>query len=163
MTGRLVAPDLATMKDRWLQPGQPIAQVIDDTGLIVYATVNQMDHQRITESVEGYQTAIRFVADQFREIEVPLEQTKVIDRATNEARSPALTQAAGGTNAPDPSDPSGRKLAESVFEFQASLPNDANYVVGQRAWVRVTVNDREPLILQGYRYLLQLIQTTRAR
>src|SRR5690606_38388786 len=108
---------------------------------------------------------VRFSSDFFTVHDVPANMTTVPPQATVNARHHGLTTAAAGPIAPDMTDPSGRKLSESIFEFQAMMPNDGSihYVPGQRAFVRVVIRDKESIVMQAYRRVLQMIQATQTK
>lgn len=162
IAGRLIAPGLKNTIGTWLQPGRPIGEVFDESTLMVYAAVNQNDHGRLTRDPTTHETEVRLLSDLFNPITIAASDTFVASRALSEVRNPAMTVTAGGEIAPDPSDPSGRKVADTVFELQAKLPETASYLPGQRAWVRVTVADRQSLLMQGYIKVRQLILQTQS-
>ena len=65
--------------------------------------------------------------------------------------------AAGGSIRTDPKDPKGTKSAERFFEIRIIPEEGSPLRSGQRVIVRVEMAPK-PLIVQGYRALLQLVQ-----
>jgi len=107
----------------------------------------------------GFSTQIRLAGDLSTELRP--SEVLLVGR-TNEVPSPALTLAGGGAFTPDPKDPSGRRIVETPTAFNAWLANsDSRFVPGQRAYIRVRMDERKSLLWQGWRALLQLILTTR--
>ncbi len=110
-------------------------------------------------SATGFSTRVRLAGDLAREL-VP--STVLLLGPTDQVPSSALTLAGGGMFTPDSKDPSGRRIVERPFAFNAWLANtDSRFVAGQRAYIRVRLDQRQSLLWQGWRSLLQLIQTTR--
>ncbi|HQY87265.1 MAG TPA: HlyD family efflux transporter periplasmic adaptor subunit, partial [Tepidisphaeraceae bacterium] len=75
--GKLVAPGIENMGGAWLEAGKPIAQVIDDRELTVFAAVRQNDHERIEASGKQYRTQVRFASDFMKVYDVPAAMTEV--------------------------------------------------------------------------------------
>lgn len=165
--GKLIAPDIQNIQGSFLQPGQAIAQVLADGPLVVKALITQKESELLTNADGRYQTEIRPVGDIFNTVSIDeedaLARTRVIPRANRQAPGHQLTQAGGGEFAVDPSDSTGLTLAESAFEFRIYLPESkSEFVPGQRAYIRIKLQEKRSLVWMGWRKLLQLIQTTRA-
>mgnify|MGYP000331986001 FL=1 len=80
-----------------------------------------------------------------------------VPAASDELPSAALGTAGGGWIAVDPSEPSGLKPLESVFQFDINLPTETGLqLAGGRAYVRFD-HGSEPLIHRWYRDLRRLL------
>ncbi len=161
ISGYIVAPQLASMPGQWIGPENkdPIGSIFTSDKLVAVAVVDQRDFELLSNTT-AYETKLRLAGD--------LESTldPIVSRpaaaASKQLRSGTLSAAAGGTQQADPSDPSGKKLARAQFMMECELNNTASrYIPGQRAYVRFKLTDGQPLLLQGWRKLLQLIQTTK--
>ena len=152
--GRLVAPELHEMVGRYLQEGDEVAMVAQPSHLTVHVLGEQKDVEPIVNA-PAVEAEVRFAGDPGAEY----KGGHVVDYgAHEEARSALLTSHAGATDVPmDPKDP--KKYLVPQFDIGVPLANpDSRYVLGQRAYVRFTL-DRKPLIWQWGRRFLQLIQT----
>lgn len=90
-----------------------------------------------------------------------------IDTApVNSVRSNIVTQLGGGTLTGNPQEDGSTRILEDVYEMRVIVQNTAESVVtGQRAYLRIRVG-HEPLLKQGWRKLLQVVQaqsTTQAQ
>jgi multidrug efflux pump subunit AcrA (membrane-fusion protein) len=164
VAGRILSPRLEERENTWLNRGDAIAVVQDDSELELFVTVGQDAFERIREA-KAAGTAlvqIRLASDVATVLQgEELEEVRLMPGAKNDLRSAALTYAGGGDIAPDPRDPN--KSAGNQFELRLTLPNDAGngqrrYMPGQRAHVRVRLGE-EPIATQAWRGLLQLIQS----
>jgi len=82
----------------------------------------------------------------------------VFNGATQMLPHPMLGGPGGGEAMVDPRDQQGVRSAEGHFEFSVPIDNAASiYIPGQRAFIRMKIMNR-PLIWQGARYVMQLIQ-----
>jgi putative peptide zinc metalloprotease protein len=166
--GRFVAPDIEQTVGQWLSPGKPVGMILSTGQMVVYASVSQQEYQLLSNAQGRFRTQVRLMGDVNVPINIdpqvdPSVRTVLMNRATTQARGHQVTQASGGEYPIDPQDPSGRKLASPVFEFQVFLPESASLnTPGQKAYVRVWFEDQRSLFWMGWRKLLQTIQTTRA-
>ena len=67
----------------------------------------------------------------------------------------------GGEVMTDPRDPSKPQTAQFVIRVEVANPGE-EYLPGQRAYIRMTLDQKRPLVWQWYRRLLQLIETKSA-
>jgi putative peptide zinc metalloprotease protein len=152
--GQLVAPELHEMVGRYLQEGDEVAMVAQPDQLTVHVLGEQKDVEPIVNAPTA-DAEVRFAGD----LNYKYKAGHVVDYgAHEEARSVLLTQHGGSTEVPmDPKDP--KKYLVPQFDIGVPLANpDNRYILGQRAYVRFTL-DRKPLIWQWGRRFLQLIQT----
>jgi putative peptide zinc metalloprotease protein len=157
--GQLVAPELHELVGRFIQGGQEIAMVAKPDQLTVHVLAEQKDVQPIVNGLDGMRnvvTEIRFAGDVLHTYKGGHPQE--YGMAQEEARSASLTSLAGTTDVPtDPKDP--KKFLIPQFDIGVPLENpDNRYVIGQRAYVRFTL-DKKPLVWQWTRRFWQLIQT----
>lgn len=156
MAGRLVAPDLRSLRGRFLdRDEQSLGMVAGGEGLVVYATLEQRESSLVSGATDP-KTEVRLVGRS----DVVLRAARIeLDPAgRRQVRDPMVTYAGGGGLQADPSDRSGRTTIGQHFELRVTLPEaDFVPVAGQRAVVRVTL-DSKPLIWQWGRRLMQVIQ-----
>lgn len=152
--GVFVAPQSQDLPGRFVRQGQVVGYVIDPADhLTVRAVVSQDDIGLLRDEIrrvhvfEGTWTGTGFEA----------ELTRAVPGGSQELPTPALGTAGGGAFAIDPTDPTGRKTIERVFEFDVALPDDAAArYLGNRMYVRFD-HGYEPIGLQLYRSLRQLL------
>ena len=87
---------------------------------------------------------------------IPARLVRQIPEGQASLPSPALSTEAGGDFALDPTDPSGRRTIQSVFQFEVlpSLPIPVT-LIGERALVRFD-HGWEPVAFRIYRSIRQL-------
>ena len=158
--GRFVAPDVETLPGRAVQMGQELGRVYrsDTFEAIAYVPQEQIALLEQAGSLDDGIAEVRLAGLPGRSL--PVTAWRYNESTTNEVRSPLFTVAGGGQFTPDPRDPNGRRVQEDVVEarFQIDAPDGLQIVPGQRAYVRVD-SGSEPLIVQGWRKLLQIVQT----
>jgi multidrug efflux pump subunit AcrA (membrane-fusion protein) len=153
--GYVVAPQIHQYDGRYLNKGDPVAQVAQLQRLYVYAAVDQNDAELLFTTPHA--TEVRLVGRPNRVLYA--EHPQAVPAAVREMRAAALGHQGGGQIPNDPSDPHGRKALVPPFELRAELANpDQAYVPGQRAYVRVLL-DEKPLIWRWTRRFLQVIQS----
>jgi putative peptide zinc metalloprotease protein len=171
--GQVIAPDLKHMPNSYVEPGKELLTLATTDKLLCRAVIQQRDvalASRLRNPETGTLTLpvpprVRLVGD----IQTPLNGgiTRLIPSAVARLPGAALSQAGGGEITPDPKDPSGLKGEEDQFELRVEIANprivvngreDDKYTAGQRAYVRLLVDER-PLIWQWYDRFLQLIET----
>jgi putative peptide zinc metalloprotease protein len=153
--GVWVAPRIADAPGAWLQRGQGVGQVVDETKVRFVAVVSQEEASRL---FEGNLRAgeVRLPGDAGVAIRV-VDQT-VIPADRQNLPAPALGWRAGGTVQVNPDDSAGTQAAEPFFEVRANLA-EANVAQwqGRSGWLRYALPP-EPLLTQGYRAFRQLLQ-----
>lgn len=153
--GWWVAPRIADAPGAWVDRGQAVGQVIDESVFRFIAVVSQAEASRLFEG-NLRRGEVRLPGDAGTAIRI-VDQT-IIPAERRELPAPALGWRAGGTVAVRADDPSGTRAAESFFEVRATL--DKARVAewqGRSGWLRFTLPP-EPLLAQGYRALRQLLQ-----
>ncbi len=156
VSGVWVAPDAERLAATLLDQGQRIGVVVD------------LDHLRI-RAVASQEVASRLIDDAWPGVEIKvnkrpdLELTgrieKIIPAGQEQLPSAALGYAAGGNTRIDQEDSSGRRAAVPFFEILV-VPNATASVdlrPGQTMALRFSTAPK-PLIVQGWRSVLQLFQ-----
>jgi putative peptide zinc metalloprotease protein len=163
--GYLVAPNLDEMTGRFLKPGEEIAEILDPRMLNMRVLTDQKeagvivrkDARNLAGGAENVKTEVRLTSDIGSVLTGGVPHMK--PQALFEI-PPELTSATGEEYQVDPKHPN--KLIVPQFEIDVPVDNSvANYVPGQKAWVRFKLG-RQPLAWQWYRRVLQLIQTKQA-
>ncbi|MCS7034095.1 MAG: biotin/lipoyl-binding protein, partial [Phycisphaerae bacterium] len=156
--GEFISPQFHELPGRFLPGGQqPIGVIRQLDEVVIKAALTQQEVALVAKANGQGDARVRLIGD-FDQV---LHATgyKLI-QASQERIDPQLTHVGGGQIAPDPQDPSGQKPLQEQFDLRVELSNPrGNYVVGQRAFVKITL-DQKPLIWQWWRRLLQLIQSS---
>jgi putative peptide zinc metalloprotease protein len=155
-TGRLVAPNLHELPDTFVQRGQEIARVAVLDRLVIKGDIDQQDYQLI-RTVQGIKVEVRLagiLGKSFAGGEVTLPPAAVMELV-----HASLGSHAGGDMQVDPRDPNGKRTQTPTFEARVKLDNhDEKFFAGQRAYVRLTVDNRS-LAWQWTNSFLQLLQS----
>jgi len=163
--GYLVAPDIENALGKFLPEGQQVALVQETQKLRVKGTLTQDDAELVFEALKrdpNKTPEVKLAGD----IEWkynghdPLSGNSIMvfNGATQMLPHPMLGGPGGGEAMVDPRDQQGVRSAEGHFEFRVPIDNAASiYIPGQRAFIRMKIMNR-PLIWQGARYVMQLIQ-----
>ncbi|MDH4110539.1 MAG: HlyD family secretion protein [Gammaproteobacteria bacterium] len=153
-SGMLIVPQRQDLPGRYVRKGQVIAYVVDPSDhLTVRAAVAQAD--------------IGLLRDQIRRVNVletgwgggsyEAELKRAVPGGSQQLPTAALGTAGGGELPVDPRDPDGVATLEYVFEFELALPPEApTDFLGNRVYVRFD-HGYEPLGLQLYRSIRQLL------
>lgn len=162
--GILVGPTLAKLEGQFLQRGQVVTQVADLASLRVTALVEQgqnaalFDHENSIRRVE-----LRTAGRLDRTLNSRL--LRIFPSGRSELPHPALGYAGGGSIAVRTDDPHGQTAVRPLFELWLELPK--NYASGihgvaafpgQRVYVRLTLQQRSPLLAQWVHRLRQLFR-----
>ena len=158
-SGIFVAPDLETMKERWLKRQTQIGTLISGGGFKFCAIVSQAQAFNLFRGgcceyeVKLYGSAKESLA---------LEKPMVIPYQREELPSAALGWLGGGDISVSTNEKSGKKATEPFFEIQgAVLSSDKGLPVtllhGRSGVLRLTLPP-EPLAAQGLRAIKQTIQ-----
>ncbi len=152
--GYVVAPQLRQLQGRYLQKGDELAMVVELDRLYVYAAIDQTDAALLFGNTKS--TEVRLVGRPHQVLYA--DHAVAFPGAVSRVRDRTLTQIGGGNIPVDQSDPSGTKTAIKPFELRAELVNpDRQYIPGQRAYVRVIL-DNQPIGYQALRRFLQVLQ-----
>ncbi|HZZ44945.1 MAG TPA: PqqD family peptide modification chaperone [Tepidisphaeraceae bacterium] len=158
--GRLIAPHLRELPGRYLPRGVEVGLVASSDRLVIKALVDQSDAQ-LKAMPNAKDVQVRFIgalADK------PLTSTSAIlvPGSQSELPHPSLGVQGGGEIMTSPRDPTKPQIAQ--FEIRVTVDNPSDeYLPGQRAYIRMTLNEKRPLVWQWYRRLLQLIETKSAK
>jgi len=179
--GLLIAPQLRDLQGQFVPRGTQLATVAQFDRLLIRANIEQRDAELLLDKPQaralaasvGHETSTtpttlpvkKGIDNQVRLaglISRPLNgdtDVLVIHSAQEAVVHPSLTHQGGEEIAPDPSDPRGMKTLVPQFEAHLTLANPTgDYLSGQRAYIRFTVEDSS-LLWQWGRRFLQLIQT----
>ncbi|HEY0007975.1 MAG TPA: biotin/lipoyl-binding protein, partial [Tepidisphaeraceae bacterium] len=161
LTGKIVAPDINNYPGRYFGEAQDLVTITQTSELEAFVIIDQGDRQRLSNS-SNYETQVRVAGDLRTTVDIK-GPIRIQPAASNEVRNAALTHAAGGERAPDPTDNQGRRTTSNQFEARFLFDNPADYYPGQRAYVRFKTDQPEPLATQAYRWFQQLtMQTTQS-
>jgi putative peptide zinc metalloprotease protein len=147
-----VVPAIEDLPGRYMKQGEVVAYVVDQPLTRVRVVVPQQDADRVRRSTQAVE--LRPVEDISRVITAQIQRQR--PAASSRLPSKALGTLGGGGIAVDPADPDGVRTAQSIFQFDLVLPEDANLTYsGSRVYVRFD-HGTQPLGVQWYRSLRQL-------
>jgi hypothetical protein len=163
--GVLIAPQVHELGSRYLQQGEEVATVAHVDDLRITAIVDQDDAALLFKD-KGSEAQVRLAGQKSGDFFKSIENIALLEGGRTPVPFWTLPHglesmgfAGGGLAATDPSDPQGRKLVRPQFGVWVNLPNqDHKYLPGQRAYLRFTMDKKEPLIRQWGRRFWQLIQ-----
>jgi putative peptide zinc metalloprotease protein len=152
--GVFIVPKREDLPGRYVQKGQIVAYVTDPSDHLAVRAVVSQDH-------------IGLLRERIRRVDVlennwdgrsfEAELRRAVPGGTRHLPTAALGTAGGGSIAVDPRDGSGTLTLERVFEFEVVLPEEApTDFLGNRVYVRFD-HGYEPLGLQFYRSIRQLL------
>jgi putative peptide zinc metalloprotease protein len=158
ISGIWVAPDIDRITGTYLERGQRIG------------VVAKLDHLRI-RAVAGQGVAARLIKEAQPSVDIRVKGRPdielvgrietIVPAGQEELPSAALGYAAGGSTQVDLEDPSGRRAAEPFFEILVvpSLTDQrAGRVLPGQSMVLRFESFPKPLLVQGWRAMLQLFQ-----
>lgn len=151
--GVLALPMAVDLPGRWLKKGEAIGHL--DTGDVptVRVVVTQDDIDRVRGRVAGIQVLL--AGDLGRRHAAQL--VRQVPGGDSALPSLALALDHGGTVAVDLRDPQQPKALNRIFQFDLRLPDGARAArIGERAHVRF-IHQAEPLGVQAWRRLRQLL------
>lgn len=156
ISGTWVAPDIHRIKGAYLRRGHYIGVAANLENVRIRAIAGQMvAGQLIKEAEPAVEIRVRGQPD----MEVVGRIETIIPAGHERLPSAALGYAAGGSTQIDLKDPSGRQAAEPFFEILVVpfLQEADRLRPGQTVLLRFETSPK-PLLVQGYRSLLQLFQ-----
>ena len=154
--GIWVAPDIDGIINKYLRRGQRIGVIANLDALRIRAVAGQIVAARlIKEAKPSVDIRVKGRPD----IELTGRIETIIPAGQQRLPSAALGYAAGGKTQIDLEDPSGRQTSEPFFEILVAphLSGAARVLPGQTMVLRFETSPK-PLIMQGWRSLLQLFQ-----
>lgn len=150
--GILVLPGEKDLPGRYVNQGQLLAYVIQDTPPTIRTVVSQADVDLVRRHNEGVLVRLTEDLDQIYEAKVLRE----VPGAEARLPSNALGMAGGGQLAVAPWDREGVQAMENLFHFELQLPPEAGQAkMGARVYVRFD-HGSIPLAYQWYRSLRQM-------
>jgi putative peptide zinc metalloprotease protein len=155
--GVWLSPEYSRSSGQYASPSQPLGTVLDGRTMIIRAAVDQPDAILIEQALrEPGAVAIRVVSRPDLELTGTIHS--VAPTAREELFSPALSFAAGGSVATDPTDQTGRMADQRIFEVVV-IPDatDVPLRIDQRVVLRFEMPPK-PLAQQWWRRVLQLVQ-----
>ncbi|PZQ02924.1 MAG: peptidase M50 [Variovorax paradoxus] len=151
--GVLALPLAADLPGRWLRKGENVGHLRTDDAPTVRVVVTQDDIDGVRAGPERIQ--VRLAGDLGET--VPAQLVREVPGGDSSLPSLALALEHGGTVAVDPRQSEEPRALNRVFQFDLALPETvAAARIGERAHVRFVLDD-EPLGLQGWRRLRQLL------
>jgi putative peptide zinc metalloprotease protein len=152
VAGRFVVPRAKDLPDRWVTQGELIAFVLDVSRPTVRVVVPQSNVDLVRQRTRRVE--VRMVERLDRVI--PARIMREVPEAEEQLPSAILGSPGGGEIAIDPTEQSGQKAFEKLFQFDIELDEPVDQVfVGGRVYVRFD-HGHESLGLQWYRSLRQL-------
>ncbi len=160
--GTVVAPQIRNIAGQYLQETADLATVTQADYLEAFVVIDQADRDRLS-SIGDYTAELRIIGLVDKIIPVDDRSVRIGPAAKSDVRATAMTQAGGGTLAPDQRDPEGKTSTAQSYEARIVFANpDEAYFPGQRTYVRFKSARPEPLLVQWYRWFQQLtMQSTR--
>ncbi|MDA1137288.1 MAG: biotin/lipoyl-binding protein [Planctomycetota bacterium] len=155
-SGTWIAPDVDQMEGVWIQRGQRVGHIVNESSFEFVAIVAQDEVSRLFE--ESIQSCrIRLQGEAGREMVAA--RIEIIPGSHTQLPSAALGYSGGGDVPVDMSDPSGARASESFFQVKAGLPwdADARLLHGRSGKIRFDLPS-ETLASQWLRKLRQLLQ-----
>jgi putative peptide zinc metalloprotease protein len=152
--GVFVAPRRQDLPGQFVTKGQVIAYVVDPSDhLTVRAVVSQDRIGLLRERIRR----VNVLQSNWDGESFEAELRRAVPGGTQKLPTAALGTAGGGSIAVDPRDRTGTQTLERVFEFEVVLPEEApRDFLGNRVYVRFD-HGYEPIGLQLYRSLRQLL------
>jgi putative peptide zinc metalloprotease protein len=151
--GRLVLPGAHNLRGRLLEQGDGIGHVLGAEIRTVRAVLTQADIALVREHTEAVEVRLsRTLGERW-----PARIANLVPAAGMRLPSPALGSRGGGRLAVDPSDESGTRALDPVFQLDLELPAEARLSeIGGRAYVRFH-HGSEPIAAIGLRLLRGLL------
>jgi putative peptide zinc metalloprotease protein len=156
ISGTWVAPDIDKFRGRYLDRGERIGVVASLDDLRVRAIAGQGEAARL---IKEARPIVEMRVKARPDIELPGRIETILPAGHEQLPSAALGYAAGGATQIDLQDPSGRRTAEPFFEILVtpSIEEGTTIRPGQIMLLRFETSPK-PLLVQGWRSLLQLFQ-----
>ena len=151
--GRLIVPHIEDLPGHFVRQGQLIAYVVHPGDITARVVVRQADIAKVRQDTRGVAVMLAGWEAQ----PVPARILREVPAATNKLPTAALGSTGGGPFTVDPSDDKGLTTLGRVFQLDVTLPKSLKTdFLGGRVYVRFQ-HDPEPVGLQIYRALRQLM------
>jgi putative peptide zinc metalloprotease protein len=152
-SGRFVLPRAVDLQGQYLRQGQLVGYVIDLDVATTRVVVSQEAVGLVRQRTRGVE--LRFVSNPLEVL--PASIQREVPGASNRLPAVALGSQGGGAMLTDPRDSQGLTTFENVFQFDISIATlQIPEYVGGRVYVQFD-HGFEPLGLQGYRAIRQLL------
>jgi putative peptide zinc metalloprotease protein len=151
-SGSFVVPRSDDLPGRFVAQGELLAYVVDLHTITVRAVVPQGDVDLVRQRTVDVEVRL---AERLSETHSAVVK-RIVPAASEELPSVALGIGGGGAVPVDPTEPSGARAVQKMFEVELALPARAPVVnSGGRVYVRFD-HGNEPLAVQWYRRVRQL-------
>ena len=151
-TGRLVLPNAADLPGRFVRQGDLIGFVLDAGRPTIRVVVPQSNVDLVRQKTRAVDVRL---ADNL-DLVLPAAIKREVPEGEQRLPSTTLGSIGGGAIAIDPSEQSGTKTFERVFQFDLEVAQPLDEVfIGVRAYVRFD-HGFEPIAFQAYRRVRQL-------
>lgn len=151
--GVFVLPLAVDLPGRLVKQGEVLAHVVELSTITVRAVVSQAHIDLVRHRTLGAEVRL---AERVADV-VPATLKREVPGASEQLPATALGTGGGGQITIDPTDKHGVKAFEKHFQFDLELPSRGQTVnVGGRVYVRFD-HGWEPLAVQGYRKVRQLL------
>ncbi len=152
-TGRFLPLDHEDPTNLYIKKGDMLGYIVSDNYFTVKTAVTQ---DRIGRLREGFEKVSVILADDI-EHSYTARIINAVPAAMNTLPSNVLGKEGGGTITVDPADKEGVRTLDTVFHYELELDSlREDFPIGLRAYVRFHHGD-EPIMMQGYRYVRQLL------
>jgi len=150
--GFFIVPHAEDLPQRWINQGGLLGYVVEFPVMMIRAVVSQDTIGLIRNNTES--VAVRFVEQQDKSYQAKIKYAA--PAASDQLPNKALGTSGGGLVAIDPSDTSGLKTFNTVFQFDLLLEEPVDIQnIGQRVYIRFD-HGNEPLAFQWFRIIRQL-------
>lgn len=151
--GTLELARVTDMPGRHVRNGELLGYVSRGENRTVRIVVSQQDIERVRDGVKGVSVRVAPHVDRTFRARV----LRAVPGGQDYLPSRALAKEGGGPLTLDPRDPEGMRTLERIFQFDLELEGDVPYTpIGSRAFVRLEL-PTEPLGIQAYRRVRQLL------
>ena len=150
--GVIIIPKAQDLIGKFIEKGELLGYVINDTQLTIRVLVSQDNMNLIKETDD---IAVRFVNNLDQEYQI--SEFRIVPAATDKLPSAVLSVSGGGKIKTDPKDSSKTRALDKYFEIWITLPSTKeNIFIGSRVYVKFT-HGKAPMIQRLERWVNQLL------
>ncbi len=151
--GRFILPRAADIPDRYVQQGELLGYVLESGRIVVRLVLPQDNAAEVMARTDSIELRVAGNLKKIYSAQILRQVPSAVDRLPSEV----LGVAGGGSISINPMDSSGSKTFENMFQFDLVLEEPLErLLVGSRVYVRFDLG-KEPLAVQWYRSLRQLL------